>query len=170
MYEYLKKNLLGKEHEGWKVIMHNFNHERFMMAAHSNRFSRVCIQESIKYAKERKTFGKRLADHQVIRHKIVEMARKVESTHALLEQIAYMIDKNVSEQNLAGICALVKVQATKNLDYCAREAVQIFGGRGYIRAGRAGKVERIYREVRVNAIGGGSEEILLDLAAKQAKL
>lgn len=65
---------------------------------------------------------------------------------------------------------MTKVQATKTMEFCAREAVQIFGGRGYIRGGRGGKVERIYREVRVNAIGGGSEEIMLDLAARQAKL
>src|SRR6185312_9797739 len=71
--------LVGKEGEGFKYIMSNFNHERFVLAAMSNRYARVCMEEAIKYGRNRKTFGKRLMDHQVLRHKVVEMARQVES-------------------------------------------------------------------------------------------
>ena len=71
---------------------------------------------------------------------------------------------------LSALCSLTKVQSTKTLEYCAREALQIFGGRGCIRNGRGQRVERIYREVRVFAIGGGSEEILMDFASRQSKL
>jgi acyl-CoA dehydrogenase len=63
-----------------------------------------------------------------------------------------------------GDIALLKVQASETMEFCAREAMQILGGAGYMRGNR---VERIYREVRVNAIGGGSEEIMRDLAARQ---
>ena len=63
-----------------------------------------------------------------------------------------------------GDIALLKVQASEVMEYCAREALQILGGIGFMRGSRA---ERIYREVRVNAIGGGSEEIMRDLAARQ---
>ena len=164
------KNLIGIENQGFYAIMQNFNHERFTLAAMSNRYARVCIEESIRYARLRKTFNKRLIDHQVIRHKLAEMIRHVESTHALLEQIAYQMNNNVSDLELVGILCLAKVQATKTMEYCAREASQIFGGNSYIRGGQGEKVERIYREVRVNAIGGGSEEILLDLAMRMAKL
>jgi len=166
------KNLIGKENDGFKPIMHNFNHERFVFAAMSNRYARVCIEESIKYARNRTTFGKRLIDHQVIRHKVAEMARRVESTHALLEQVAYQMNrlKQTDESALGGPIALLKVQATKTMDFCAREASQILGGASYIRGGIGEKVERLYREVRVNAIAGGSEEVLLDLAMRQAKL
>ena len=62
------------------------------------------------------------------------------------------------------------MHATKNLEFVAREASQILGGKSYLRSGPGARVERISREVRVLAIGGGSEEILLDLAARQAKL
>eukprot|EP01084_Bolivina_argentea_P089836 161990_1 len=165
-----KSNLISEENKGWNVVMNNFNHERFMMATHSNRYARICIEEAIKWARKRKTFGKKLIENQVIRHKIIDMVRRVESTHALLENIAYMTKMGCSEKELAGIIAIVKVQCSKNMEFCAREAVQIFGGRGYIRGGIGNKVERIYREVRVNAIGGGSEEIMIDLAARQAKL
>jgi len=64
----------------------------------------------------------------------------------------------------AGDIALLKVQSSQTMEFCAREAMQILGGIGYMRGSR---VERIYREVRVNAIGGGSEEIMRDLAARQ---
>ena len=164
------KNLIGEENWGFIAIMKNFNHERFTMAAMSNRYARICLEEAIRYGRIRKTFGKRLVDHQVIRHKISEMALQVESTHALLEQIAYQMKSGVDDMVFAGVLALAKVQATKTMEFCAREASQILGGNSYIRGGQGGKVERIYREVRVNAIGGGSEEILMDLAMKQAKL
>ncbi len=65
---------------------------------------------------------------------------------------------------------MVKVQATKTMELCCREATQIFGGAACVRGGVGEKVERLYREVRVNAIAGGSEEILADLAMRQAKL
>jgi len=59
------RNLIGMEGGGFKPIMQNFNHERFVLAAKASRFARVCVEESIKYARKRRTFGKRLIDHQV---------------------------------------------------------------------------------------------------------
>ena len=128
------------------------------------------MEEAIKYGRIRKTFGKRLMDHQALRHKVAEMARQVEANHALLEQIAYQMTRGVSSKELSGIIAVTKVQATKTMEFCARESSQIFGGASYIRGGVGEKVERLYREVRVNAIGGGSEEILLDLGMRMARL
>ena len=105
--------------------------------------------------------GKRLADHQVIRHKLADMYKRINATQSWLELLAWRIQNG--EQPIAEI-ALLKVQATETMEYCAREAMQIMGGTGYMRGSR---VERIYREVRVNAIGGGSEEVMRDLAARQ---
>jgi alkylation response protein AidB-like acyl-CoA dehydrogenase/predicted heme/steroid binding protein len=164
------KNLIGKENDGFRPIMHNFNHERFALAAMSNRYARCCLEDAIKYARRRKTFGKRLIDHQVIRHKIMDMARHIESTHGMLERVAYQMKMGLPDMKLAGLIALTKVQATKTMELCAREASQVLGGASYIRGGIGGRIERLYREVRVNAIGGGSEEIMIDLAAKMAKL
>ena len=69
---------------------------------------------------------------------------------------------------LGGDISLLKVQCSKTMEYCAREAAQIFGGNSYIRGGVGEKVERLYREVRGYAIPGGSEEVLLDLGVRQA--
>merc|ERR1719384_386540 len=165
-----KSHIIGKEGLGFKPLMHNFNHERFIFATMANRYARVCLTEAIKYAQTRKTFGKPLIKHQVIRHKIGNMIKRVESTQAMIENICYKMKCKVSDVDIGGPMALLKVEATQCMEFCAREATQIFGGRGYIRGGRASKVERLYREGRSMAIAGGSEEILVDLAVRQAKL
>lgn len=64
-----------------QYIMFNFNHERMGIAIQASRFARVCYEESLKYAHKRKTFGKRLVDHPVIRHKLANMARQIEATY-----------------------------------------------------------------------------------------
>jgi len=165
-----KGNLLGKEGRGFKYIMENFNHERFAICAMTNRFSRVCLEESVKFANKRKTFGKTLVQHPVIRWKVAEMARLVEATQAWLESITYQMctmKPIEATLKLGGQTALLKVQCTKVFEYCAREAAQIFGGLSYTRGGQGEKVERLSREVRAMAVPGGSEEIMLDLGVRQ---
>jgi acyl-CoA dehydrogenase len=158
------ENLIGEEGQGFRLIMHNFNSERMGMAASCTAYARVCLEEAIAYARERKTFGKPLAQHQVIRHKLVDMAQRVAASQAMLELLAWRLGQG--ESPVAEIC-MMKNQATQTMAVCASEAVQIFGGAGYM---RGVKVERIYREVKVNAIGGGTEEIMKDLASRQMGL
>ena len=158
------ENLIGEEGQGFKLIMHNFNSERMGMAASCTAYARVCLEEAIAYAKQRTTFGKPIAQHQVIRHKLVDMAQRVAASQAMLEMLAWRLTQG--ESPVAEIC-MMKNQATQTMAFCASEAVQIFGGAGYMRGIR---VERIYREVKVNAIGGGSEEIMKDLASRQMGL
>ena len=89
------------------------------------------------------------------------MKQKLNATQAYI-RVCYE-SFEMGEPN-PGDIALLKVQASETMEFCAREAMQILGGMGYMRGSR---VERIYREVRVNAIGGGSEEIMRDLASRQ---
>ncbi len=158
------ENLIGEENKGFRYVMLNFNSERLGMAASCAAYSRVCLEEAIFWARERKAFGGRLADQQVIRHKIVDMAMRVNATQAYLESLAWRVQNG--ESPVAEI-AMLKNQATQTMAFCASEAVQIHGGMGFM---RGTKVERIYREVKVNAIGGGAEEIMKDLAARQMEL
>jgi acyl-CoA dehydrogenase len=157
-------NLIGKENQGFMGIMNNFNGERCGIAAMAVAFSQVCLDESIAYARERNTFGKPLVTRQVIRHKLVDMAQRIASTRAFLEHLVWRVDKG--QWPVAEVCML-KNQATQCLEFCAKEAVQIFGGAGFI---RGIKVERIYRETKVLSIGGGAEEIMKELAARQMGL
>ena len=107
-------------------------------------------------------------DHQIIRHKLAEMASKIQRLYANLERVAFQYSKGVEDKDMGAQCALLKVQCSQTFEYCSREASQIFGGSSIVREGRGKIVERLYREVRGTAIPGGSEEILLDLAVKQA--
>jgi acyl-CoA dehydrogenase len=157
-------NLVGAENSGFAGIVANFNNERLSMATQAIAFARVCIEDAADWAIMRETFGKPLSKHQVIRHKFAEMVRHVHASTALLDTCAWRV--MLGETPIAEL-SLLKVQATRTMEYCAREAMQIIGGASFIRGGR---VERIYREVRVMAIGGGSEEIMLDLAARQMGL
>jgi len=164
------KYIIVQENAGFLPIMLNFNHERFISIVGACRASRLAIEESIRFARQRKTFGKRLIDHQVIRHKIAEMAMRVDSLQAALEDLAFQMERKTSPDLIAGPISLQKVMSTKTVEFCAREASQIFGGNSYLRTGVGSGVERLYREVRVIAIGGGSEEVMLDLAMRQARL
>lgn len=153
-------NLLSEEGHGFLVIANNFNAERMAMAVMMEASARVCLEDAVNWARERKTFGKRLADHQVIRHKIVEMKQRINCCQAYIQHCTREMIAGTAD---FGDIALLKIQCSQALEFCAREAMQILGGIGYMRGNR---VERIYREVRVNAIGGGSEEIMRDLASR----
>lgn len=151
--------------------MSNFNHERIGIVIQCIRFARVCYEESVKYSHKRKTFGKRLIDHPVIRLKLAHMARQIEASYNWLENIMFQcqrMDETEATFRLGGAIASLKAQSTTTFEYCAREASQIFGGLSYSRGGQGGKVERLYRDVRAYAIPGGSEEIMLDLSMRQS--
>jgi acyl-CoA dehydrogenase len=161
-------NLIGPEGAGFLAIMQNFNAERFSLAASAIGFAWVCYQDALAWARERKTFGKRLADHQVVRHRLVDMLTRIEAARAMLEETAWRLDRARpgDPQLIASICML-KNLATRTMQFCADAAVQTLGGMGYMRGTAS---ERIYREVKVNMIGGGAEEIMKELAARQLGL
>ncbi len=158
------ENLLGQENMGFLSIMNNFNNERLMMDGQMIGMSMRCLSESVQYAQERQTFGKPLIKHQVIRHKIADMSAKIDAMEAWLNQICWQI--NSGDIPVAEI-SKAKFFCSKSLEFCASEAMQIFGGAAYL---RGNPIERIYRDVKVMAIGGGSEEIMRDLAVRQMGL
>lgn len=162
------ENLIGVEGKGFMYLLLNFNHERLVISVSTARFARLCYSESLKYAIRRKTFGKALAEHQMIRWKLAEMLRQIEALQDCNERVAFQYKCGVPDERLGGQCALLKVMASKTFEYCAREASQIYGGASIVREGPGRLIERLYREVRTSAIPGGSEEVLLDLAARQA--
>ncbi len=154
-------NLIGPENHGFMGIMLNFNTERLSMAAQALAFAAVCIEDAVAWARDRHTFGRPLSSRQVIRHKIVDMVARVRQAQSYLYTCAWRVQQG--EQPVDDV-AMLKFVCSQVMEFCAREAMQILGGVGYMRGGR---VERIYREVRVNAIGGGSEEIMKELASRQ---
>ena len=157
-------HLMGVENAGFLAIMNNFNYERLFMCAQMLGMARRCLDESISYAKDRHTFNKPLVQHQVIRHKIAEMSARIDAMEAYINQICWHV--NEAAMPVAEI-SKAKFFCSSNLEYCANEAMQIFGGAGFL---RGNPVERIYRETKVMSIGGGSAEIMHDLAVRQMGL
>ena len=155
------ENIIGPLNGGFGGIVRNFNGERLGMAHGCCAHARVALAEAVEWATTRETFGKRLAQHQSIRIKLADCARQIGATQAWVDLCAWQMREG---KGLPADFAMLKVQATRMLEHVAREAAQVLGGASYL---TGSKVERIYREVRVNAIGGGSEEIMLDLAGRQ---
>ena len=162
--------LVGEEGAGFKIILTNFNGERLSMAAMALGFSECCYDEALAWARQRKTFGTALVDHQVIRHKLMDMRMRIESTRAWLNAVSARADSgNKADKGaewVAQVC-LLKNHATQTMQFCADQGVQILGGMGYMRGTAC---ERIYREVKVMMIGGGAEEIMKELASRQLGL
>jgi len=160
--------LLGSEEQGFRIFMANFNSERLGMAAQALGYAETCFDEALDWARSRSTFGAPLVERQVIRHKLVDMLRAIDVARCHVYDLAWRVQHNSGDAaQLVARTALAKVQSTQCMQLCADSAVQILGGMGFM---RGSKSERIYREVKVMMIGGGAEEIMKDLAARQLGL
>ncbi|KAJ9501371.1 hypothetical protein H2202_003165 [Exophiala xenobiotica] len=164
------ENLIGRENHGFQLIMSNFNPERLSLATAAIRLARVCAQDAYNYACERETFGKPLIEHSPIKTKLATFGLLIEPVQAFLDQLCYVVETSRvtgREVNVGGMTALLKVMSTRCLERVCREAQQIMGGAGYTKTGKGARIEQISRDVRVHVVGGGSEEIMLDLAVRQ---
>ena len=154
------RNLVGEENAGFAQIAEQFVVERIALAVHGYGIAGRALALTAEHAKGRETFGRPLADRQVVRHRLVEMHRQVE--------VARTYTHHVVEQHLAGELAvaeacLAKQTACDAATYVCDQGVQLFGGMGYL---HGIEVERHYRDARILPIGGGATEVLTDLAAK----
>ncbi len=155
-----EENLLGPEHEGFKLIMANFQWERVMMALGAVGAMEVVFERTLAYAKEREAFGRPIGKHQAIRHKLAEVAVALETGRA--------ITYNALRMHLAGMNAVQEVTmaklATQRAAYDAADTcLQIHGGYGYlVDAG----IERAVRDLRLGPIGGGTDEIMREILGK----
>ena len=157
-------NLIGPENGGFLLIMANFQAERLALAVMAYMTAQMALEACLEYVQQRVTFGKPLAKHQVIRHKIAEMATEVD----VAREYAY----RCAQRMQAGQYAVKEVSMAKNFatsvaTRVTHEAVQIFGGMGYM---RESVVERLYRDNRILSIGGGTHEIMNEIIAKQLRL
>jgi acyl-CoA dehydrogenase len=158
---------LGEEGAGFRMIMTNFNGERLAMSAMALGFAQACYDEALDWARQRQTFGAALVERQVIRHRLMDMRMRIESTQAWVDAVTARVDAGDTGSDWVAHVCLLKNHATQTMQFCADAAVQILGGMGYMRGTAS---ERIYREVKVMMIGGGAEEIMKELAARQSGL
>lgn len=160
-------NLIGEEGAGFKYIMGNFNGERLVMSAAALGFAQACFEEALAWARQRNTFGTPLIERQVIRHKLMDMQMRIASTQAWVDALGERADVDDGSPDWVAQVCLMKNHATQTMQWCADQAVQILGGMGYMQGTAS---ERIYREVKVMMIGGGAEEIMKELAARQMEI
>jgi len=161
------RHLLAQEGAGFRIIMGNFNGERLAMSAMALGFAQACHDDALDWARQRQTFGAPLIQRQVIRHKLMDMQMRIASTQAWVDALTARVDAGDTGSDWVANVCLLKNHATQTMQFCADAAVQILGGMGYMRGTAS---ERIYREVKVMMIGGGAEEIMKELAAKQLGL
>ncbi|MBQ0017796.1 MAG: acyl-CoA dehydrogenase family protein [Clostridiales bacterium] len=149
-----KERLLGPLHKGFQYAMKTLDGGRLGVAAMSTGVAQSALDEAVKYSKERKQFGRKIADFQGVSFMLAEMAADVEAARQLVWHAAMLKDAGDPEASKA--CSIAKFFAAEAANRCAYKAVQIHGGYGYI---REYKVERIYRDARIMSIFEGTSQI-----------
>lgn len=154
-------NLIGAENSGFLQIAAAFVSERVGLAVQAYASAQRCLDLTVQWCRDRETFGKPLIARQSVQNTLAEMARRID--------VARVYTRNVVERQLAGDQGLItevcfaKNTAVETVEWVANQAVQLFGGMGYM---AESEVERQYRDMRILGIGGGTTEILTSLAAK----
>ena len=153
-------NIVGEVDGGFVLIMQQFVNERLSLAVQAYSTAQRALDLAVAYARERETFGRPLIQRQVIRHKLVDMHRKTAAARALTR---LAVEKAVAGEGPILEAVLAKNQSVEACEWVVSEAVQIYGGMGYM---RESEIDRHYRDARILGIGGGATEVLNDLAAK----
>jgi alkylation response protein AidB-like acyl-CoA dehydrogenase len=152
--------LLGEEGKGFYHIMWELQGERMIGAAGCVAAAQKCFDRTLEYAKEREAFGKAIGHFQVIRHKFAEMATKIETARQLVYVTAWRFaggEYPVREISMA------KLHSARIACEVADECIQIHGGAGYM---KEYNVERVWRDMRLNRIGAGTDEIMLEVIGR----
>ena len=145
---------LGEINKGFSNAMKTLDYGRLGVAAQSVGVAQACLDEAIKYAKERKQFGKRIADFQAIQFMIADMATELEAARELVYNGA--VKKDLNDRQAGMYCSMAKYFASEAANRIAYKALQIHGGYGYIKDYR---IERLYRDVRINSIFEGTSQV-----------
>ena len=154
------ENILGGEGQGFLGIMINFQNERLALAVMAHAVAELALEESVKYAKTREAFGRTLSGFQVTRHKLVDMATRIEAAKQFNYRVAAKMETG---QDAIRDVSMAKNFSCEVCDKVVFDAVQIHGGYGYA---REYLVERLYRDSRILSIGGGTTEIMKEIISK----
>lgn len=153
-------NRLGEEGTGFARLMANFQTERLFLAVQAYATAQRCLDLSLRWARTREVFGSPLAEKQVIRHKLAEMARQTDVAREYVRAAARRLQRG---EEAAMHVAMAKNTAVEACRFVVHEAVQVHGGLGCM---RESEVERHYRDARILSIGGGASEIMNEIIAK----
>lgn len=157
-------HLVGAEGTGFRQIMQHFQSERLFVAVQAYATAQRCLDLTVGWVRTRRTFGVPLAERQVIRHRLAEMARQTDVAREYVRAVArrYLAGEEVSRE-----VSMAKNTAVYACDFVVDAAVQLHGGMGYM---RESEVERHYRDARILGIGGGTNEIMNEVIARRLGL
>ena len=155
------ENLLGREGVGFYEVMRVFQRERLVAGLHAVSMSQRALEDTTAYVRERQTFGGPLADKQVIRHRLADLATAIEAGRWLTYAVCL---KYAAGEDAVREISMVKLYTAEMANRVAYECVQMHGGYGYM---REYPIERFARDVRLMTIGGGTSEIMREIIAKQ---
>ena len=153
--------LVGKEGEGFFIIMKNFEPERLLISAGSLGNAEAVFEDAARYANQRIQFGKPIGSFQLIQEKITDMYLKIENMRNMIYSAAADIDEGKSARISSAMC---KYYCARALFEVADDAMQVLGGIGYTNDHR---VSRVWRDARANRIGGGTDEIMIHILGRQ---
>ncbi len=151
------ENLIGEENKGFYMIMDNFQAERLELSIMANMTSELALDAAVTYAKEREAFGNPISGFQVTRHKLVDMATQLEASREFTYRVAAKMGAGISQTKEVSMAKNFSCSVSDKVTY---DAVQIFGGYGFM---RGYLVERLYRDNRILSIGGGTQEIMKEI-------
>ena len=154
------ENLLGQEGNGFYHISWELQSERLVAAAGAHAGAERMFEQTLQYAKEREAFGRPIGKFQAIRHKFAEMATKIEAAKQFTYSTAW---RYANGEYPVREITMAKLYASRIACEVADECLQIFGGYGYM---KEYEIERAYRDVRLNRIGAGTDEIMLDVIGR----
>jgi len=155
-----EKDLVGEEGNAFYQQMKSFEQERLVVSACNVGMARAAYEDACRYANQRITFGKKIAERQLIQEKITMMAIKIENMRNMLYKCAWQYDNGISTRNLS---ALVKLYCGRAAFEVIDDAMQVLGGIGYTIDSR---VARMWADVRLGRIGGGTDEIMIHIAGR----
>jgi acyl-CoA dehydrogenase len=159
-----EENLLGPEHEGFRLIMANFQWERLLMALGAVAAMQVALERTLEYTRERRAFGRPVAGHQAIRHRLVDVATTVHTCRCLTYDALERFVAGEEPLQQVTMAKLVTQRAAFDvMDTC----LQLHGGAGYM---REYEIERMARDARLGPIGGGTDEVMREILAKTMAL
>ncbi|GAA1277063.1 acyl-CoA dehydrogenase family protein [Saccharothrix xinjiangensis] len=154
-------NLVGEEGAGFGLIMRQFQAERISLAVQAYATAQRALDLTVAHARRRETFGKPLIARQVVSHRLVGMAQRIDLARTYTREVAARVARG--EEVVAQVC-FAKNAAVEACSHVVDQAVQLHGGAGYL---RDAEVERHYRDARVLGIGGGATEVMTELAARR---
>ncbi len=156
-----RQNLIGEEGKGFYYIMGNFQDERLIAASMAVGAAQQALEDTLRYTRERRTFGQRLFDHQVVAHRLADLATELEAARQLTYYAADVLHRG-------GDCgtevSMAKLFASEVANRIAYHCLQLHGGYGYI---QEFPIERFFRDIRLSPIGGGTSEIMREIIAKR---